>query len=188
MAKKTKHNIDIIVQIDNKEKDLYYVNDIKLDKRRNKDGVKVLSTERCNVKPNTRLGTCDVSFKYKFEDSDEWIQSSFGCELKKKTDLFSSVYMKANRERLFREIDRCVEAEVDMYFIATDDITAMRKGIEKIRKFNDYTCITFLDNLMKLKTYLMLYNIPYFTSGNDLGWLIRRLIKLHIKKTKINYK
>jgi len=184
-----RQNIDIIIQIDNKEKDLSYVKGIKYDTRRNKDGQKLLSTEMCTVKPNTKLGTTDVSFKYCFPDlnPDKWIQSSFGIELKKKGDSFSSVYTKANFDRLKREVDRSIESEVDMYYVVTDDITVSRKRIERIKRFTDNTSKIYFDNMLKFNEYLMSNKIPYITCGTDIGWVIRRLIKYHIKKYKLNY-
>ena len=189
MARVLKKNMDIIIQIDNKEKDLSYVKSIKLDQRRNKDGQKILSTEMCTVKPNTELGTCDVSFKYCFPDlnPNEFIQAPFGVELKKRGDAFSSVYTKANFDRLKREVDRSVEAKVDMYYVVTDDITIARKRIERIKRFTDNTSKIFFDNMLKFNEYLMINKIPYITCGTDIGWVIRRLIKHHIKKYKLNY-
>ena len=190
MVRKIRRNIDIIIQYDSRERDLEYLKTIKVDLRRNKDGVKLLSMERVCVKPlGTTVSTSDISYKWKFEDEEEYYQSNFACEIKKGTDLMSSVYMKANRDRLFKEILRAKEAKLDFYFLITDNMTELNRKINKIRKFNDNSCKIIFDNFMKLNQYLSESGFrECICTGNDIGWVIRRLIKNNIKSTKINYK
>ena len=190
MVRKTKFNIDIIIQYDTRERSLEFLKTIKIDKRRNKDGVKIIGLERVTVKPlGCTKSTSDISYKWKFEDEDEWTQSNLGCEIKKGSDLFSSVYTKATRERLFREIERAKIAKLDFYFLITDNMTELNKKINAIRRFNENACKISFDNFLKLNEYLRECGFrECLCTGNDLGWVIRRLIKNNIKKTKINYK
>lgn len=188
LVRKVKYNIDVIVQVDTRERDLDYLKTIKIDQRRNKDGQKIVGLERCCVKPNTENSTGDISFKYKFEGEDEWIQASFAIERKGGMDFFSSIYTKVNRDRLEAEMKRAVDGKVDIYFVVTDDLSTLNKKIQKVKMFNENACITFFGNMLRFNEFLMGYNIPLITSGADLGWIIRRLVKKHIKENKLNYK
>lgn len=190
MARKIKHNIDIIIQYDTRERDLDYLKTIKIDSRRNKDGIKVTGIEKTTVKPlGCSKSTSDISYKWRYEGEEEWHQSNLGIEIKKGMDLMQSIYTKANRDRLFREIDRCKEAKLDFYFLVTDSIQDLNKKIMKVRKFNENTCKIVFDNLFKLSDYLTEcgYN-ECICTGVELGWVIRRLVKNNVKKYKVNYK
>ena len=190
MARKVAQNIDVIVQYDSKEQDLNYLKTIKIDSRRNKDGVKIIGLERTNVKPlGTTVGTSDISFKWCFEDNqEEWFQSNLAAEIKKGTDAMSSIYTKASYDRLIREFERGIKVNLDMYYLVTDNMTELNRKINAIRKFNDNTCKIFFSNYLKLTTYLQENKIPMICTGSDIGWVIRRVIKENIKKNKLNYK
>lgn len=178
--------LDIIIQIDTREQNTKYVNDIKIDKRRNKDGSKIIDIEYCTVKPNTRLSTGDISFKYRKSELEEWTQSSFCIELKKGMDMFSSIYTASNYKRLCAEIDRAKEDNVDFYFVSTDDFEKINKSILKLRKFNENACKIYFDKYLKLNEYLNSQGyLGILTSGNDLGFIIRRLIKRYVINNKL---
>ena len=115
MACKKKYNTDVIIQVDTREQSTDYIKQIKIHKRRPKDGIKIIGTEIVTVKPKgVAKSTGDISYKYKFEDEEEWIQSNLNIEIKKKTDAFSSIYTKANYDRLIKEFERGIEAKLDM--------------------------------------------------------------------------
>jgi len=184
-----KHNIDVKILIDTREKNIDYLKTIKIDSRRNSDGIKVIEIERCTVKPTNECASIgDISFSYKIEGDSEWTQAKFAIERKAGLDLFSSLYTKANKTRLESEMKRAYDNNIDMYFIVTDDISLLKSKIIKVRKFDDKSCIIFFDNLLKFNELLMKYNIPFITSGEDLGWLVRRLVKKYIQKYKLNYR
>jgi len=179
--------LNIIIQIDTREKNTKYINDILIDKRRNKDGVKIIDVEYDTVKPNTSVSTGDVSFKYNIEGTDEWIQSSFCIELKKGMDMFSSIYTKANFDRLKKEIDRAYEDKVDFYFVSTNNIEELNKLIMKVRRFNESSCKIFFDKYIELNKYLASKGYcGVITSGEIIPYVIRRLIKKHIHSNKKN--
>lgn len=196
MARKTKHDIEVKIIYDKKEKDIDYTK-LLLDKRIGSDGVKFIEVERETVKPldvNTNLpckiSTGDITFYYREKDTqEEWRLTNFCCEIKKNSDMFQSLYMKANRDRLLLEIQRSYDYGLQLYFVSTEDLTTLSKTIHKIPKFR-LTAVenTHFEQFMQLQDKLKEcgYN-GVIVSGTDLAWVIRRCIKHYIKKNKIQY-
>ena len=196
VGKKVKHDIEIKVIYDTKEKDIDYTK-LLLDKRIGSDGVKFVEIERATVKPldiNTKLpckiSTGDITFMYREKDSnEEWKLTNFCCEIKKSNDMFQSLYLKSSRDRLMNEIQRSYDYGLELYFVATEDLTTLSKTIHKIPKFR-LTAVenTHFEQFMELQYKLKEcgYN-GVIVSGTDLAWVIRRCIKHYIKKKKIQY-
>lgn len=196
MVRKVKHDIEIKVVFDSREKDIDYTK-LLLDKRIGSDGVKFVEIERATVKPldvNTnapcKISTGDVTFYYREKDTDmDWKLTNFCCEIKKSNDIFQSLYLKTNRDRLMDEVQRSHDYGLELYFIATEDLTTLSKTIHKIPKFR-LTAVenTHFEQFLELQDKLKQcgYN-GVIVSGSDLAWVIRRCIKHYIKKNKIQY-
>ena len=192
MLRKKKYDVEVKVLIDNKEKDISYIKEL-IDGKITKDGIKIVETEKQCVKPlgcEEGQSTGDLTIEYRIKDSNsEWIKSNLAIELKKSTDAFSSLYMKANRDRLFLELDRGKKYGLDFYFIVTDSLSELTKKIHKIAKFrNSNVENTHFDMMLKLDDKLRECGFNgVIVSGNDLAWCIKRVIKHHIKKNKLQY-
>lgn len=193
-AKKIKNQIEVMAIIDTRENDLNYLKSFKIDERINADGIKILGYEFETCKPNRcKTSTGDISFKWRIKDSkDEWIYSKFCVELKKNTDLFSSLYTKTNRDRLYSEVDRAKEYGLDFYFLSTDDLTTLNTKINKIPKFRKSKISnpthTFFGHLIKFNEYLKENGFnQVFCCGDDVCYTLRRLIKKHISDYKLQY-
>ena len=196
MVRKVKHDIEIKIVFDSREKDIDYTK-LLLDKRIGSDGVKFIEIERATVKPldiNTnypcKISTGDVTFMYREKDSnEEWKLTNFCAEIKKSTDMFQSLYLKSSRDRLMNEIQRSYDYGLELYFVATEDLTTLSKTIHKIPKFR-LTAVenTHFEQFMQLQDKLKEcgYN-GVIVSGTDLAWVVRRCIKHYIKKNKIQY-
>lgn len=185
-----KNNIDVKIIVDTREQDTSYVKGL-VDVRVGKDGIKFKEVEVKCVKPiGSEKSTGDITIEYRIKDSDgEWIKTNLSIELKKASDAFTSLYTKANRERLFKEIDRAKVDNLDFYFIITDDLTNISNIIKKIPKFrNTNVNISYFDYYLKLDEKLRDngFNAPII-SGKDLSWCIKRVIKHHINKNKIQH-
>lgn len=191
MAVKKKQDLEVLLCYDTKEKDTSYVKDV-LDKKINKDGIKISESLRTTCKPlGCRISTADITIMYKIKDSkDEWIPTNFAIERKCGMDLFSSLYTASNRDRLFLELDRCKEANLQFIFVSTDSIEDIMKGISNIPKFKNTNAeVTFFENFMKLQEKLNELGFLYVTTGkNGFAFTIRRLIKRFIVKNKLQYK
>ena len=192
MARAVKKDILVKYVIDSREKDISYTKDL-LDQRISKDGIKFVEIETKAVKPNgCKVSTGDITIEIKAKDDEnsEWKETTFCLELKKKNDIFGSLYTADSRNRLFAEIDRCKEYGLELYFICTDDFGDINKIIQKIPKFrNSNVHNTHFENVMKLQEKLLYSGYQgILTSGSDLAWLIRRLAKYYIKKNKLQYK
>lgn len=190
MARAKKQAIDVKVVIDSREQDTSYVEDL-LDSRVGKDGIKFKEIEIKAVKPNNcKTSTGDITIEVKIKDSKmDYIPTKLCIELKKSGDNFSSIYLKSNFDRLAKEIGRAKEYDLDFYFIITDDMTATSKKIKRIPKFrNTNVNNTYFEKYMKLEDELSAngFRSPII-SGSDLAWVIKRVIKRHIKEHKLQY-
>lgn len=191
MAVKKNLPLNVMLVVDSREKTTDYIKDI-IDKRRSSDGIKIVDYKVEAVKPlGCKTSTSDITIEFQFDGEEEWFKTKFAVELKKGTDIYQSLSTKASKERLFNELDRSKEAECDFYFLVTDDVETINKLIKKIPKFrNTNADITHFDNFMKLQEKLLElgYTGVIATGKNELGYVIRRLIKYHIKKFKLQQK
>lgn len=180
---------DIKVVIDTREVDLSFIGE--LDKKRRKDGTKIIETEiKTCIPKGAKKSTADITFEYRI-DGGEWQKTSLALELKKGQDMVQSLSTKANRERLLREVDRAVEAELDFYFICDTDISTL---VEQLKKLEDNprnrirrgSYVSFVDQYLKFNNEMVDkgYKEGILTCS-DLWFLIRRLIKNHIKEKKL---
>ena len=195
-VKKVKKELEILLLVDNREQDRSYISGI-LDSRINKDGIKISEVEYCTVKPldiNTGLpcktSTGDISIMFREKGSNsEWIPTNLSLEIKKKLDLFSSLYTKDNRVRLELEIDRAKDYGLDFYFICDNSLADTISQIKKVPKLKMTNCeVTHFDQLINLNRKLNECGFDgLIVSGKELSWTIRRLIKLFIKENKLQY-
>ena len=195
MASKKKHDILIKVSMDSRECITDYAKDL-IDARVGKDGIKIVEVITEAVKPldiNTgkpcSKSTGDIGIYYKIANSDdEWKLSNLSIEIKKK-DLFSSLYTKANRDRLYAELLRAKEYGLDFYFVNVNSLHDTIQDIKKVKKLAYTNCeVTHFDQLVDLNKKLAeLGHNPIIVSGKSLAWTIRRIIKRHIKLNKLQY-
>lgn len=181
-------NIDIKIIYDTREKDLKFLDTIEIDKRRRKDGTKIIEIEQKTVKPRgVAKSTGDITYEYRIEDG-KWIKSNLAIEIKKSLDIFQSTYLKASYDRLIREVTRAKEGGLDFYFICDSDITLIVNKIKKLENIKSnrvpYNAhITFINKFLKLnKDMAKLGFVEGVLVSSDLGLLIRRLVKNNITK------
>jgi len=190
MVKAKKQDIDVKLIIDSREQDISYIKNV-LDKRVGVDGIKIKEYEVKAVKPNNcHTSTGDITIEIKVKDSKmEYIPTKLCIELKKSGDNFSSLYLKTNKDRLFNEIKRANEYDLDFYFIITDDFTETINRIKKIPKFAKGNVEnSYFEAYFKLEDELIANNFRSpIISGKDLAWTIRRVIKRFIKENKLQY-
>ena len=201
MVRKTKHDIEIQIVFDSRENNIDYLKYL-LDSRITKDGIKFVECVKECVKPldkNTglpcKISTTDLTFRYREKDSNsEWINVPFGIELKKKLDIFSSLYLKKNRDNLYFELQRCVDYGISLYFISTNSYYDTLKQLKEIKKFNNPKSSTNIINthFEQLTEFTKkLSDSGYgsiIISGNStemLAWTIKRCIKHYIAKNKL---
>ena len=191
MAVKKNLPINICVIQDSREKDTYYIKDM-LDQRRGKDGIKFTEFRVEAVKPlGCKNSTGDLSFEFQFDGEEEWQKTKFVVEIKKSLDLTNSITNKTNFDRLCRELERGKEANLDFYFVSTSDVETINKELSKVPRLRN----TNMD-IVGFEKYIDLQNkltelgfCGVIVSGRQgLAWVLRRLIKIHIKKFKLQQK
>lgn len=182
-------NIDIKIIYDTREKNTEYIDKFEVDKRRRKDGTKIIEVERNTVKPlGATKSTGDLTYEYRIDDG-EWIKSSLSIELKRDLDMFTSIYTKTNYDRLIREITRAKEYDLDFYFISDTPIDLLVEKVKKMESNPRIKKIKYNSNIIFLNKYLKLnedivdigYKQGILCSGKDVWSLIRRLIKNNLK-------
>lgn len=180
---------DIRIIIDTREKDLSYVGEI--DKRRRKDGTKIIEIEQKTCYPKgCKKSTADITFEYRV-DRGEWTKASFGIEIKKRQDMIQSISTVAKYDRLLREAKRAKEADIDFYFICNADIGILVKDLKRLEenprnKIRRGSHITFIKKYVQFNNDLV--DLGYkegIIVCTDLWMIVRRLIKNHIEKEKI---
>lgn len=182
-------DIDIRVIVDTREQKIDYIKYIKLDQRRNKDRTKIIEVvQRCCTPSGCSKSTGDITYEYSLDGGVTWTIAAFSIELKKGNDILSSIYTKANFERLKKEIDRASKSNISFWFLVTDSLYQTRKSIVKLRKLSKNADIIYFSKLKELNKYLNKSGfdgiITTGRSAETLGWTIRRLIKDNIKKIK----
>ena len=191
MAVKKNLPINICVIQDSREKDTYYIKDM-LDLRRGKDGIKFTEIRVEAVKPlGCKTSTGDLSFDFQFDGEEEWQKTKFVVEIKKSLDLTNSITNKTNFDRLCRELERGKEANLDFYFVSTSDVETINKELSKVPRLRNTNMDTVgfekYINLQNKLTELGFCGV--IVSGRQgLAWVLRRLIKIHIKKFKLQQK
>lgn len=198
MARATKKDILVKIQVDNREQDRKYIEGI-LDKRIGKDGIKISEFEFCTVKPidvntgepcKTSTGDLTISFKAKDDENAEWIPTNFCVEVKKNLDEFSSLYGKEARTRLENEVLRSKDYGLEFYFVVTNSLSDTISQIKKVPKLKTTNCEnTHFDQLLNFNRFLTDNGFDgIIVSGSELSWTIRRLIKKFVKDNKLQYK
>ena len=188
-----KKNLPINVRLlqDSREKDTYYMKDI-LDQRRGKDGIKFTEVKVEAVKPlGCKTSTGDLGFEFQFDGEEEWYKTKFVAELKKSLDLTSSITNKANFDRLKLELDRAKNAGLDFFFICTEDVETINKSISKVPRLRNTSMdVVSFEKFVELQNKLteLGFSGVIVSGKGGLAWVLRRLIKIHIKKFKLQQK
>ena len=188
-----KKNLPINVRLlqDSREKDTYYMRDI-LDQRRGKDGIKFTEVKVEAVKPLVcKVSTGDLGFEFQFDGEEEWYKTKFVAELKKSLDLTSSITSKANFDRLKLELERAKNAELDFFFICTEDVETINKSISKVPRLRNTSMdVVSFEKFVELQNKLteLGFSGVIVSGKGGLAWVLRRLIKIHIKKFKLQQK
>ena len=132
-----KQNIEVVLIIDSREKDLNFLKKLKFNKEFRSDKVKIMGHEIATVKPlNCKVSTGDITFKYRLEKGGEWFKSNLSIELKKKGDLYSTLMPKKNEERFYRELQRAKDANLDFCIITDVSFKEIDANIKKLKSMN----------------------------------------------------
>lgn len=189
---KEKDRIEYRIVYDTREQSLDYLKYFKADSRVKQDGTKFTELICDTVKPlGCNKSTGDMTYEYSINNS-EFKKSNLCLEIKKKEDLISSLYTKASYDRLVRELDRAYESGLEFHFIYDWDITKVcdhmkehedcyfgRRLVKKRYRANGY--VTWLNNWLKFQKELEKRGFEHHCSGNNMFYLVKRLIKNNLK-------
>ena len=187
MARKCE--LEVRLWVDPKEQDIRYVNEI-LKSEKTKDGIEFIDYVVESVKPlGIKYSTSDLSILYRKKGTEEWLETNLGIELKKGLDSFSSIYTAENRDRLYLEIDRASAYGLDFYFLITDHVTDISKKVNNLPLLKGkHAESVYFKELLKLNKKLTQEGFDaVITTGDDLAFCIKRIIKKHIADKKLNY-
>ena len=187
MAKRC--DVEVLCVIDSRENDLSYIQPL-LDSEPTKDGISFVGHRIEAVKPKgSKYSTGDLTILYRKKGTEEWLESNLSIELKKGLDSFSSIYTAENRDRLYTEIDRASAYGLDFYFLITDHFTDISKKVNNLPLLKGkHAESVYFKELVKLNKKLTQEGFDgIITTGNDLAFCIKRIIKKHIAEKKLNY-
>ena len=187
MAKRC--DVEVLLIVDSRENDLSYIQPL-IESEPTKDGINFTGYRVEAVKPKgCKYSTGDLTILYRRTGTEEWLESNLSIEIKKGNDLFSSLYTAEARDRLFAEVLRAEAYGLDFYFVATHNITEISNNVNKLPLLKDKKAeIVFFKNLLALNEKLLECGfVGVLTSGSDLSFTLKRLIKHHISKHKLNY-
>lgn len=183
MAKKQEIEVKII--IDTREKDRTLEKTFTIDKRMGKDKIKIVGIERkCFKALGCKTSTGDLGVEYRLKGEKRWRKTKLSVELKRKSDIFSTLY--SNMKRFNRELDRAENNELDFYILHDWNFTDIKTHISFLQRskrlgYNTQPFFTFLNNYLTIsKKY------PIICTDN-FQETIRRIIKKHIKDYKLQY-
>ena len=188
MSKK-RVDIEVLIIVDSREVDLSYVKPL-VESEPTKDGIEFVGYRIEAVKPKgCKYSTGDLTILYRKKGTEEWLETNLAIELKKGLDMFSSIYTKKNRDNLYLEIDRASAYGLDFYFLITDHVADISKKVNNLPLLKGkHAESVYFKELLKLNKKLTQEGFDaVITTGDDLAFCIKRIIKKHIADKKLNY-
>lgn len=183
----------IRIVIDSREQDLSWVNKFKFDKKFSSEKIKILDYIVCNPfkcldcdgkKIKTSIG--DIGYQYSLDGGITWCDTNLSIELKKGEDFSSTLY--SSYKRFEQELKRAIEYKLDFYIVYNQSTKEMHEHFNKLKymkKINMYSNPhkVIYDRMLEICDL----KIPLIYT-HEIHEVIKRIIKYHIKKYKIQYK
>lgn len=188
-----KQQVLVKLVVDSREQDNSWLNKFKFDKKFSTEKIKIDSYEmrtpfKCNnLDGNTiKTSTGDVGYEYSLDGGETWNKSNLSIELKKDEDFSSTLY--SSYTRFTKEISRSKEYGLDFYIIYNQSTRQMHEHFDKLKNMRR---IPYYSNPEKVVYDRMIelsdQGIPMLYT-HEIHELVKRLVKHHIKKHKIQYK
>lgn len=179
--------------IDSREQDITWIDKFNFDKKFSTDKIKIDRHIICTpfkcVDINgkkLKTSTGDVGYQYSFDDGETWNDTNLSIELKRNGDFSSTLY--SSYKRFTAELDRALEAQLDFYIVYNQSTLAMKEMFGKLKTMQK---IPFYTQPEKIVYDRMLEvsdkGIPLLFT-HEIHEVIKRIVKHHIKKHKIQYK
>lgn len=184
MAVKNKETMVKII-VDTREQDVSFVEKIKFDKEFDDSKIKICDVEVVTCKPlGCSTSTGDITIEISHDEGITWEKTKLCIELKKDRDFVTTLF--SNWIRFKKELERAKEANLDFYILYNqtgDDIENCFKEWKYKNVTNRFTAHNLIyDRMLSISTE---YHVPLIHCGS-IAVAIRRIIKHHIKKNKLN--
>jgi len=186
LARNLKQNIEIKIILDSRERDETLLKTIKMDKSFKSDKIKICQIEKkCFKALGVKTSTGDLGIEYRFEGETRWKKTKLSIELKRDADIFSTLY--SNIKRFRKELDRSDKYDLDFYILHNWTFNQIKEHIVKLQKkkrigYKSQPFLTFLNNYLDVTKRCAVVNC-----GDNFEETIRRIIKIHILKNKLQY-
>ena len=183
MIRVAKKKIEIKLIYDTREKNPLK---IKLDKDFKSDKIKICEVQtKCFKALGCKTSTGDIGIEYKLDENSRWKKTKLSIELKRNSDIFSTLY--SSIKRFNRELKRVDDYGLDFYILhnwSFDDIKAHIVKLQNMRKlgYNTQPFIVFLNNYLQIAQ-----KYAIICCGNNFEMIVRRIIKNYIIKNKLQY-
>jgi hypothetical protein len=173
-----KKHIDVILQIDTREKRLDYIKDFKFDKSYGTDRIKISGYEIVTIK------TGDIGFKFSLDGGETFNNSNLRIEIKQNEDIFNTLY--SSWVRFKKELLRVIDEKLIFYIVCNWGFTDIKGHIKKLQLMKKMSYKTQPFKTFEDRYIDVVEKVPIIQTDN-IGETIRRIIKKHIVKNKLQY-
>lgn len=187
-----KQNILVKLIIDSREQDLSFLEKFKFDKKYSSEKIKIENYEvqkpfKCldSNGEAVKISTADIGIEYSLDEGLTWNKTNLAIELKKGSDFSSTIY--SNWKRFLEEINRVNEYGLDFYLVYNQSTRQMHEHFDKLKSMRK---IPYSINAEKIIYDRMLelgdLNVTMIYT-HEIHEIIKRIIKYHIKKNKLQF-
>lgn len=187
-----KNNILVKLIIDSREKDNKWLDKFKFDKKYSSEKIKITDYEirtpfKCLDSDGNiiKTSTGDIGIEYSLNNGEIWSKTNLSIELKKDSDFTTTLY--SNWKRFSSEIDRAKEYGLDFYLVYNQSTKQIHEHFDKLKSMKK---IPYYSNPEKAIYDRMLelgdLNITMIYT-HEIHEVVKRIIKHHIKKNKLQY-
>lgn len=187
-----KQNILVKLIIDSREQDLSFLDKFKFDKKYSTEKIKIEGYEiqkpfKCLDSNGeiVKTSTADIGIEYSLDEGITWKKTNLAIELKKDSDFSSTIY--SSWKRFSEEIKRAKEYELDFYLVYNQSTRQMHEHFDKLKSMKriPYSASpqkVIYDRMLELGdlNVTMIYT-------HEIHEVLKRIIKYHIKKNKLQY-
>lgn len=191
MAKK-KNNILVKIIVDSREKDNKWLEKFKFDKKYSSEKIKIMDYEtrtpfKCLDSDGNlvKTSTGDIGIEYSLDEGITWFKTNLSIELKKDSDFTTTLY--SSWKRFTAEIERVREYGLDFYLVYNQSTKQIHEHFDKLKSMKKISYYSspekvIYDRMLELGdlNITMIYT-------HEIYEVVKRIIKHHIKKNKLQY-
>lgn len=187
-----KKNILVRLIVDTREKNISFLEKFKFDTKYSSEKIKiqdyVIKTFKCldkNTNSSVKYSVGDVGIEYSLDDGETWNKTNLSIELKRGSDFSTTIY--SNYKRFNKEIERAKEYGLDFYLVYNQTTATMKNEFDKLKYLKKIPMYMQPHKIVYDRMIELLDNGVKMIYTHEIEEVIKRIIKNHIKKYKLQY-